>query len=157
MRANCEQWCVWAHVMFVHTFLKGDGRRMRTNIITLSQEQATEISQTQPDESMSVSQKILIESTLEKDRVHELKAGDGDEVEEEEEDGGEGGGGEEEEEQEEGNVEEGESKVGRSSARIAAKKQRVSSATSIRGNTGRTLSAGRGRRSLGIEKTLPCF
>ena len=47
--------------------------RRRSNVIQLPEEQAEALSKQQPDPSMTVSEKLLIESAAEIDRISEIK------------------------------------------------------------------------------------
>ena len=48
-------------------------KRSRSAIIQITEEQAEKLSRQQPDENMTVSEKLLIESAAEKDRVSEVQ------------------------------------------------------------------------------------
>lgn len=48
-------------------------KRSRMTVMQLSDEQAELLSKKQPDENMSVSERLLIESAAEKDRISESK------------------------------------------------------------------------------------
>ena len=62
-----------------------DAQRKKANVIMITDEEARLISKTKPDENMSVSQRILIESALEKSRdVEEEKSAEEETVVEEE-------------------------------------------------------------------------
>lgn len=48
-------------------------RRARAEVITFSEEETARLAQTQPRDSATVSEQVLVQSAAEKDRVSELK------------------------------------------------------------------------------------
>ena len=66
----------WSHQRFLDILEEGGDNKMKRSrmaVMQFSDEQAELLSKKQPDDSMSLSERLLIESAAEKDRISEPK------------------------------------------------------------------------------------